>query len=170
MNKSFQNDNLGRPLEELKPQQRLVNVLFDEVKLKKAMRYTDSHIICYLSNNPNELATAALTIEIVCHFGGPRFILSITPGAKLKSFQRKDLLQEAIRILCEKGGCPVALICDNCPTNQGVYSLIGGPGVVLLPDGLSIYRKIRPISPGAYLFRKPFREGLSEGGGGGGLI
>ena len=45
MNKSFQNDNLGRLLEELKPQQRLVNVLFDEVKLKKAMRYTDSHII-----------------------------------------------------------------------------------------------------------------------------
>ena len=103
------------------------------------MRYTDSHIIGYASNNPNELATAALTIEIVCHFGGPRFILSITPVAKLKSFQIKDLLQEAIRILREKGGCPVALICDNCPTNQGVYSLLGGPGVVLLSDGLSIY-------------------------------
>ena len=27
------------------------------------------------------------------------------------------------------------------------------------------YRKIRPISPGAYLFRKPFWGGLSEGGG-----
>ena len=58
---------------------------------------------------------------------------------KLKSFQLKDLLQEAIRILREKGGCPVALICDNCPTNQGVYFLLGGPGVVLSPDGLSIY-------------------------------
>ena len=36
MNKSFQNDNLENLFTELKPQQRLVNILFDEVKLKKS--------------------------------------------------------------------------------------------------------------------------------------
>ena len=62
MNKSYQDNNLRTLLERLEPQQRLVSLLFDEVKLKKAMRFSDSHIVGHASNNPEELATAALVI------------------------------------------------------------------------------------------------------------
>ena len=37
----------------------------------------------------------------------------------------------------EKGGCPIVLICDNCPLNQD--ALLGGPGPVQLADGLHIF-------------------------------
>ena len=40
MSKSYQDNNLAKLFETLKPQQRFVNILFDEVKLKKAMRFT----------------------------------------------------------------------------------------------------------------------------------
>ena len=49
------------------------------------------------------------------------------------------LLQESIRVIADKGGCPLVLICDNCPLNQGTYRLLGGPGHVKLPDGSQIF-------------------------------
>ena len=52
------------------------------------MRFTNSHIIGQASNDPNELTTAALAIEIVSPFGGRRFILSITHVVALKSYQK----------------------------------------------------------------------------------
>ena len=32
----------------------------------------------------------------------------------------------------KQGGIPISFICDNCPLNQGAYSLLGGPGEVNL--------------------------------------
>ena len=128
LSKSLQNNNLQILLEKIEPQQRLVSILFDEVKLKKALRFSDSHIIRQALNNQDELATSALVIEIVCHHGGPRFVLSITPVFRLNSTQLSSLLQESVRVIIEKGGCPFVLICDNCPLNQGTYGLLGGPG------------------------------------------
>ena len=72
MNKSFQNEKLWTLFDSLKHEQRLVNVLFGEVKLKSTMRYSNSHVVGHSSNRINELATHALVVEIVCHFGGPR--------------------------------------------------------------------------------------------------
>ena len=80
--------------EKLKPQQRLVNILFDEVKLIQAMHFTGGHVLGYANNtsedlandnNSVELASHALVIEITCHFGGPRYILRVLPVAKLKA-------------------------------------------------------------------------------------
>ena len=60
MSKSYQDNNLAKLFETLKPQQRFVNILFDEVKLKKAMRFTGGHIVGHAANKPEELATSAL--------------------------------------------------------------------------------------------------------------
>ena len=138
MNRSFQNNSLSNLFQELKTEQRLVNVLFDEVKLKKAMRYSNSHVVGHAVNKPDQLANSALAIEIVCHFGGPRFVLNITPVACLTAVQLKELIQEALRVIREKGGCPIALISDNCPLNQGTYSLFGGPGHIAY-EGLDLF-------------------------------
>ena len=68
-----------------------MNILFNEVKLIQAMRFTGGHVIGYANNtsedladnNSVELATHALVIEIICHFGGPRYILRVLPVAKI---------------------------------------------------------------------------------------
>ena len=80
--------NLAKLIEQLKVQQRLVNILFDEVKLIQASRFVGSHIIGHAQNvtdNDSDeiLATHALVVEIVCHFGGPRYILRVCPVAKV---------------------------------------------------------------------------------------
>ena len=80
-----------------------------------------------------------MAIEIICHFGGPRFILSITPVSALKSHQLKEMIQKSIHVICEKGGCPIAVVCDNCPLNQGAYSLLGGPGKIDITYGLPLF-------------------------------
>ena len=64
-----------------KPQQKIVNILFDEVKLTQAMRFSGRHVVGYATNGESEiLATHAMVIELVCHFGGPRYILRGHPG------------------------------------------------------------------------------------------
>ena len=44
LSKSPSDDNLGNLLLELKPEQRLENILFDEVKLKQSLRFVGGHI------------------------------------------------------------------------------------------------------------------------------
>ena len=59
-------DNLGKLFAELKPNQRLANILFDEVKLKQSLRFVGDHIHghTYESNESNEvLATSALVFK-----------------------------------------------------------------------------------------------------------
>ena len=136
---SFQDANLPPLFQKLKPQQRLVNLLFDEVKLTQTLRFSGGHILGYEQNGDNEvLATHALVLEIVCHHGGPRHILRVCPVAKLKSDDFKSILQEAICTIMKSGGSVISLICDNCPTNQGVYTKLGGPGRIHL-DHLGIF-------------------------------
>ena len=45
MSKSLSESNLEKLLKTLKLQQRLVNILFDEVKLKQSMRFYASHVV-----------------------------------------------------------------------------------------------------------------------------
>ena len=120
LSKTFHDNNLGLIFQELKPQQHLVNILFDEIKLIQAMCLIGGHIIGHASNkreDSGELATSApLVIEIVCHHGGPNYILRVHPVSTLKAV---DILQMLFE---DNGGFPVSFICDNCPTNQGVYN------------------------------------------------
>ena len=66
LSRSFQDANLPILFQELKPQQRLVNVLFVEVKLTQTMRFSGGHILGHATNATNESAesdTHALVIE-----------------------------------------------------------------------------------------------------------
>ena len=142
---SFNDMNLSAIFNELIPQQRLVNVLFDEVKLMSTLRFSGGHVLGYAENSQRSqdndiLATHALVIEIVCHHGGPRYILRVKPVAKLNADDLECILQEAISTIVNCGGRIVSLVCDNCPTNQGVYKKLGGPGKVRLENiGISIF-------------------------------
>ena len=105
--------NLAKLIEQSKVQQRLVNILFDEVKLIQASRFVGSHIIGHAQNvTDNEsdevLATHALVVEIVCHFGGPRYILRVCPVAKLNSDGLKDIILEATYAIVRLGGTPIS--------------------------------------------------------------
>ena len=140
MSRSVQNSNLQTALNELKPEQRLVNILFDEVKLKSVLRFTAGHVVGHADNQPEKLATSALAFELVCHYGGPRFTVRVIPVEHLNAQQLREYLLEVITTVKHSGGRPVSVICDNCPLNQRVYKDLGGPGVVQVPnDTLQIY-------------------------------
>ena len=57
MLRSSQDENLKRGISELTTEQRLVNVLFDEVKLKSTLHLTLGHILGYADNASDQLAT-----------------------------------------------------------------------------------------------------------------
>ena len=132
--------NLSNIFEQLQPQQRIVNILFDEVKLKQATRFSGGHIVGYAENNSNELATSALVIELVCHYGGPKYIMRIYPTNRLNAEQLRVMLLEAATAVVQKGGRPLSFVCDNYSVNQKTYKDLGGPGkVVLQPIGISVF-------------------------------
>lgn len=128
---SLHDKNLEQLFQKLKPQQRLVNILFDEVKLTETLRYSGGRVVGYAQNGSCDtevLATHALVIEVVCHFGGPKYILRIYPVAKLNSDQLKEILVEALVAVSDAGGTIISCVGDNCNTNVAVYGKLGGPG------------------------------------------
>ena len=130
MSRSFANTNLPLIFKVLKPEQHLVNILFDEVKLLKTTRLTGGHIIGYATNTTEAVATSAFCIEIVCHHGGRRLVIGVHPVSKINAEKARDILMETIEGLRKMDIQPISFICDNCPLNQGVYRLLGGPGKV----------------------------------------
>ena len=140
LSKTFQDENLSKLFQSLQPQQRLVNILFDEVKLKEAVRFSSGHIAGYSENNQDLLATSALVFQLVCHYGGPRYIMRVYPVNGLNAEQLKAYLLEVANTVKLKGGLPLAFICDNCSVNQKVYRDLGGPGKVILESiGRSVF-------------------------------
>ena len=126
------------------------------MKLTETLRYSGGHVVGYAQNGSGDaevLATHALVIEVVCHFGGPKYILRIHLVAKLNSDQLKDILLEALAAVSNAGGTTISCICDNCNTNVLVYAKLGGPGrvfidilnshVFLVYDYVHLFKNIR---------------------------
>ena len=140
LSKYFQDENLQLILEKLPPEQRLLNVLFNEVKLKEAQRFSGGHMIGQASDKEGVLAKSALVFEILCHYGGPKYTLRIDPVAGLSAPQLKDRILEVFYKIREKGGFPISFISDNYAVNKAVYTLLGGIGEVHLePDGHKVF-------------------------------
>lgn len=75
-----QNDNnLEKPFKELKPDQRFVNVLFDEAKLASSLRYTGGHVM------------ESLLIRVFPQHGGTNYIFRVHPSTKLNTTQLKKM-------------------------------------------------------------------------------
>ena len=84
------------------PEQRLVSVLFDEIRLTSPLRYTGGHVMAHEADSPDEIdkiATSAYMVEIICHHGGPNYIFRIHPSAKLNKTQLKKMLLEAVKLI-----------------------------------------------------------------------
>ena len=112
--------------------------MFDEVKLIKTSRFSAGHIIGHANNAPNEQATSALCTEAVRHQGGPRMLFGIHPVKNMNSADLQIILLEIMEVMKKSGVRPISFLCDNCPLNQGVYRLLGGPGRVVL-DGIEVF-------------------------------
>ena len=139
LSNSFQDNNLAKIIESLPPEQRLVNILFDVIKLKETTRFVGGHIVGQAVDKENVLAKSAMVYQLMFHHGGPQYILRIDPVAGMTGHQLKECLQEVCFKVREKGGVPVALISDNHAINRSAYELLGGPGdVVLEPDGHNV--------------------------------
>jgi hypothetical protein len=155
---SLHDENLKALLEKLLPQQRLVNVLFDEVKLIETLRYSGGQFVGYARNGGEDagaetLASHAMVFEVVCHHGGRKYILGIHFVAKLNADELKKLLVSELLTVSNAGGTVVSCVCDNCATNVSVYHKFGGPGkvfieainrdVFLVFDYIHIFKNIR---------------------------
>ena len=82
INHSIVESNLQAALNKLKPDQRLVNILFDKLKFKSVVGHTDNYL--------EKLASSILTFEQVCQCGGPRFVIRVIPVVKLNAKQLQD--------------------------------------------------------------------------------
>ena len=103
---SLTEENLSQLFKKLQPQQRLVNILFDEVKLTETLRFSGGRVAGYAQNAFNDsevFATHALVLEVVCYYSGPKYILHIYPVAKLNSNQLKEVLLEALAMVSKAG-------------------------------------------------------------------
>lgn len=159
LSSSLQDSNLKTLFDQLQPQQLLVNLMFDEVKLVKTLRFSEGHVLGYAQNvvagsDHEMLASHAMVVEVACHFGGPRYILRVLPCKILAADKLSEFLIEAASAVVGAGSTVISLICDNCNTNRSVYSKLGGPGscqvlsiqeqsMFLVYDYVHIFKNVR---------------------------
>ena len=141
LSNSLDDENLKQLFQKLQPQQCLVNMLFDEMKLTETLRCSGGRVVGNAQNGSGDgevLATHALVIEVVCHFGGPKYILHIYPVAKLNSDQLKEILLAAVIAVSNVGGIIISCVCDNCNTNVAIYGKLCSPGKIFI-DAINSY-------------------------------
>ena len=102
LSKSLSHDYLGKLLWKLKPEQRLVNILF-EVMLKQSVRFIWWHICGHTFNKSEVLATSALVFQ-VC--------LKVVPVASIKEEQSKEFLMVVYFLIKRLQRQSVALACQ----------------------------------------------------------
>ena len=88
LRKTDDDENLTNLIMSLEPEQRLVNILFDEVKLVSAIWYSALHVIGMAANEPDYLATHALRWPSNSYFITE--VLRIIPVTKLKAKDDSD--------------------------------------------------------------------------------
>ena len=106
MSRSFQNNELQRLFKDLKPEQRFVNILFDEVKLIKTTRFSPGHIIGHANNAPSE---QPFVLKLFAIKAGPRLI-AIYPVKNINSEEFRNM-----EVMKKSGVRPISFIYDNCP-------------------------------------------------------
>ena len=99
MSRSFQNNELQRLFKDLKPEQRFVNILFDEVKLIKTTRFSPGHIIGHANNAPSE---QPFVLKLFAIKAGPRLI-AIYPVKNINSEEFRNM--EVMKKSGEKEWC-----------------------------------------------------------------
>lgn len=58
----------------------------------------------HAQNVPDQVSSSALCFEVICHHGGPRFIIRVIPVSKLNAKQLQCYLLEAVETLVKSGG------------------------------------------------------------------
>jgi len=86
-------------LAELTPMQRHIQLMIDEVYVKKSLRFSGGKIFGYAVDAPNELAKTILVVYAKCDYGGPSFVAAMKPVHRLtSSFQQQVVLNVIERI------------------------------------------------------------------------
>ena len=102
MSLSFINTNLPLSFHVLSPEQRLINVLFDELKLLQSTRLTGGYLIGY--------TPSAFCIEIVCHHGEPRLVIGINLVSQIFAEKSQYILKVILEELRKMDNLPTSYL------------------------------------------------------------
>lgn len=124
VNKVDEEQHLTRVLGSLTEQQRVCNLLVDEVYVQARLEYHGQVVYGEASNQAGEAARTVLTFMLACLCGGPHFCVRLLPISKLDSLLLRQQVEE-ICILVEKcGGTVISVVSDNNRTNRAAYALL----------------------------------------------
>ena len=139
-------------LSKLNDNQRLCNILVDEVYVKPSLQYHGGHLFGRAKNNPDMLASTVLAIMIKCLHGGPNFLLKMIPVAKMTAQFLYEQVTAVIDLISSLHGTVISVITDNNRTNQAFFKLfptvedkpwLTQDGIFLLFDYVHLIKSVR---------------------------
>ena len=77
--------------------QKFVQLIVDEIYVRKSLRFSGGKIFGYTCDSPSELAKTILVIYPKCDYVGPSFVVSSKPVFRLTSLFQQDVVLNAIR-------------------------------------------------------------------------
>lgn len=88
---------LKNVMKNLKPKQRKVTIMIDEIYVKTLLLYHAGTLFGKAVNDPSKLAKAVLSFMIKCTFGGPCFMFKMIPVTKMNADFLHQQVTEIIR-------------------------------------------------------------------------
>jgi len=123
--------------EKLKPEERIVSLLFDEIYVMPSIRLRKGHMYGYSLDQPSKPARTILAIMIKFFDDKqPAFISKLYPVFSLKPCFLINCLKENIAIIQQLGGRILTLLCDNHPTNREAYLQFAADSNLIVKKGL----------------------------------
>ena len=112
---------LKNVMKNLKPKQRKVTIMIDEIYVKTLLLYHAGTLFGKAVNDPSKLAKAVLSFMIKCPFGGPSFMFKMIPVTKMNADFLHQQVMEIIQLITEAGGKTRVIIVDGNRTNQSLF-------------------------------------------------
>lgn len=147
---------LSEKLTLLNEEEKLINILFDEIYVKPDVDYKNGKLVGMSSFNINERATTVQTFMLTSVLSKNKDVIGMFPVLNIQAENLKDLLMKVIEQITNAGYTILTLISDNNKINKKAFDLLcdgnmqktitnkfNGKPIFLLFDTVHLFKNIR---------------------------
>ncbi|KAG8182440.1 hypothetical protein JTE90_012454 [Oedothorax gibbosus] len=119
--------------QKLSDEDKLVNLLIDEIHIKKGIRYKAKRVSGFAENDENKEATSVQAFMICSYFSSYKEIVALVPVTCMTSEDLFKLTCQTLHMLHTAGFEVLSVISDNNSVNGNMFSLLANGALIDAP-------------------------------------
>ena len=146
----------------LKPHERIVNVLFDEIHIMQKVTYRGGRLEGF--SETHDIANKIQAFMLTSLFSANEDIIALYPVKSLHAEELKKLTLQVLKVLYECGYVVLSLICDNNRMNRNTFKFLCGDTIkTFINNPFNPTEKIFLLFDTVHLFKSVRNNWLNQG-------